>query len=349
MDWFEALTGFAEAEVGYPGVQARLRVEHGLLRSTAGGRAAAVGRLELPSLAELRVRVAQVAPPPGALRVSAIAGDVRALHAAPAQRGALFQVASQFNLLEMVGPDVRPERGVTGYVHDRTQGPACALAAGAATIYRNYLVPVDGQPGQTAARQLDTLAEVGTHLGARLGLPPGRLWQMRNGYALATAEGLAAAAAWLEATAEADRDAVRAALRVGVQWDVEVTDVPPPDAPRVSQVFCSALPVAYGRHPPARWAPLAQLVLEGAYEATLLVAALNAALNVGRGAAAQVLLTRLGGGVFGNAAEWIDAAIERALAKAQAAGWGLDVRLVSFGAPCASTLGIVERARVRAT
>ena len=37
-----------------------------------------------------------------------------------------------------------PEHGVTRYQHDRTQGPACAIAAGAATIYRNYFAPVGG-------------------------------------------------------------------------------------------------------------------------------------------------------------------------------------------------------------
>lgn len=43
-----------------------------------------------------------------------------------------------------------------------------------------------------------------------------------------------------------------------------------------------------------------------------------------------MMLTILGG-AFGNAAEWIHAAIQRALKKAQ--GHGLDVRLVSYGAP----------------
>ena len=62
-------------------------------------------------------------------------GDVRALHGAPEHANALFQVASQFNLLEMVGPEVTPEDGVTRYQGDKTQGPACAIAAGAATIY----------------------------------------------------------------------------------------------------------------------------------------------------------------------------------------------------------------------
>jgi hypothetical protein len=44
-----------------------------------------------------------------------------------------------------------------------------------------------------------------------------------------------------------------------------------------------------------------------------------------------VLLIVLGGGVFGNAPEWIHTAIERAVNKAQ--GFDLDVRLVRYGPP----------------
>ena len=69
------------------------------------------------------------------------------MHQDPQYAGALFQVASQFNLLEMTSPDVTPEDGVTRYAYDRTQGPACAIAAGAATLYRNYFVPNGGSEG----------------------------------------------------------------------------------------------------------------------------------------------------------------------------------------------------------
>ena len=103
------------------------------------------------------------------LKVGLARGDVRQMHLAPEYRGALFQVASQFNMLEMVGPDVTPEDGVTRYQHDRTQGPACAIAAGAATVYRNYFAPVAGGQGQTAGRQLDGLARIGEALGEALG------------------------------------------------------------------------------------------------------------------------------------------------------------------------------------
>ena len=119
------------------------------------------------------------------------------MHQAPEYAGALFQVASQFNALEMTGPHVTPEHGVTRYQHDATQGPACAIAAGAATIYRNYFVPVGGGVGQTAKRQLDGLAAIGEALSKALGKPVDALWEMRNGYALCNQAGLEAISAYL--------------------------------------------------------------------------------------------------------------------------------------------------------
>lgn len=41
-----------------------------------------------------------------------------------------FQVASQFNLLEMISPRIAPEQGVGIYAGDSTQGSAGAIAAG---------------------------------------------------------------------------------------------------------------------------------------------------------------------------------------------------------------------------
>jgi len=71
----------------------------------------------------------------------------------------------QFNLLEMASPSVTPEQGVGIYEHDHTQGPACAIAAGAGTIYRNYFARVKGQIGQAASNQIDCLADIGAALG----------------------------------------------------------------------------------------------------------------------------------------------------------------------------------------
>jgi hypothetical protein len=93
----------------------------------------------------------------------------------------------------------------------------------------------------------------------------------------------------------------------------------------VSQAFCSALPVAYSPIPQPVWASFARLVLEAAYEATLLAGLEQASA----GGSTTVLLARLGGGAFGNDERWIDDAIERTLPVVEHAG--LDIRLVSFG------------------
>jgi hypothetical protein len=266
-----------------------------------------------------------------------VTGDVRKLHKSTEFSAALFQVASQFNLLEMVCPSVRPEDGVSRYQHDRTQGPACAIAAGAATIYRNYFVPIGDQLGQTHNRQLDGLADVGVALSHATGLPVTKLWQMKNGYALCQPEGLDAITDHLAGLTDRGRDEFRALLRIGVHRDVEVTDSDAAVRPLVSQAFCSAMPVAYTGIPRDKWRAFATLVLEAAYEATLWAAVLNAQ----RGASNVVLLTRLGGGTFGNDEAWIDGAMERALQ--QVREFDLNVYLVSFRTPTQSILAMERR------
>lgn len=329
-DWFERLTGFREGD--YRLTQSRFAVQGDQLVSTVNGKRYGIGALTMPTLGELRTRV----NPAGGERssLSVLVGDVRALHADPRFEGALFQVASQFNLLEMVSEHVTPEAGVARYAGDPTQGPACAIAAGAGTIYRNYLVPVGDQFGQTRQRQLDALAGVGAALAELTGLPVERLWRMQNGYALCTGPGLAAITALLDGASEEVRDAVRAKLAIGLHRDVEVTDG---SGRRVSQAYCSALPVAYSDLPAREWESFARLVLQAAYEATLLAAAEQAA----GGGSNRVLLTRLGGGAFGNADAWIDDAIERALGVVEDAG--LDISIVCFGHVGPGVKAIVDR------
>ena len=192
MDWFEKLVGFRET--GYEETRARLEVDGGRLRSLVNGSSYTIGELELVSLQVLRERAKSAGTVPGRMKVSVVTGDVRRMHRSPENAGVLFQVASQFNLLEMVSPSVTPEHGVTGYQSDPTQGPACAIAAGAATIYRNYFAPIEGERGQTAKRQFDGLTEVGAALSNGMNRPVGDLWRMQNGYALATQLGLDATA-----------------------------------------------------------------------------------------------------------------------------------------------------------
>jgi hypothetical protein len=111
MDWFERLTGFRETS--YDDTRAKLKVEGSQLQSLINGKRYGIGELELVSLQALRERVKSAGGLPGHLKVNVVTGDVRQMHQLLENAGALFQVASQFNLLEMIGPKVTPEDGVT--------------------------------------------------------------------------------------------------------------------------------------------------------------------------------------------------------------------------------------------
>jgi hypothetical protein len=337
VDWFERLTGFPQTD--YDSTRANLVVEGCQLRSLVNSAVYGIGELEVVSLEALRERAAPISLP-GRLKTSVVTGDVRRMHRLPEHAGALFQVASQFNLLEMTGPSVTPEHGVTRYQHDHTQGPACAMAAGAATIYRNYFAPVGGRHGQTAKRQIDTLDKLGEALSGALGMGVSALWKMQNGYALCTRVGLDAIAGYLRTLDSTQTDLLAEKLCVGMHRDVEATEAPGEQRPLVSQVFCSALPVAYQRSVPSRhWEKFACLVLEATYEATMWAAVLNAR----RGASNVVFLTFVGGGAFGNEDAWIHNAIRRSLKIM--ANFDLDVSLVSYGPPSQTILQIADEFR----
>ena len=102
MDWFEKLTGFRE--MSYDDTRAKLKVEGSQLQSLINGKSYGIGELELVPLQALCERVKSAGGLPGRLKVSVVAGDVRQMHQSSENAGALFQVASQFNLLEMVSP-----------------------------------------------------------------------------------------------------------------------------------------------------------------------------------------------------------------------------------------------------
>ena len=315
MTWFETLTGFREEHPQQ--VRENLTVDGQTLTSHRNGKVFLCGQLETPTLAELRERVLASGYKSGKISVREVVADVQHLHTNVANAGSLFQVASQFNLLEMVSPNYTPEDGVGIYENDRTQGPACAIAAGAGTIYRNYFANVNGQTGQSANNQIDCLADI----GAALGNTRSRLWEMRNGYACASQSGLVEISDRLQASSESELDGLRQLLRIGIQWHTQVTLNDSRHA--VSQAYCSALPVAYSRHPSYQWAAFARLILEAAYEATICTAILNASN--------RVFLTLLGGGAFGNETSWIIGGIQRTLTLYKDVE--LDVAIVSYGSP----------------
>lgn len=315
--WFEQLTGFQEKSPEQ--VRSNIEVSGNTLTSKVNGKSYVCGKLEVPTLAELKILASKCHIPKGSLTLKEVVGDVQKLHTDSCNAKALFQAASQFNLLEMMNPSVSPEAGVGIYSYDYTQGPACAIAAGAGTIYRNYFVEVNGQIGQSLHNQIDCLKD----LGKALENDNNRLWAMRNGYALATMEGLREISSRLQSLNESERDELRTQLRIGLQWDTQVTFN---DCQHlVSQAYCSAMPVAYSPHSAELWADFAKLILEATYEATLAAAT----LNFEKTGNPKVFLTLVGGGAFGNAYSWIFAALRRALDLY--AYVPLEVAIVSYG------------------
>ena len=289
------------------------------------------GKLETPSLAELRDRVRSGAHAAGRISVHEVVGNVMDLHVKRTNAGSLFQVASQFNLLEMVSPSVMPESGVGIYQNDHTQGPTCAIACGAGTIYRNYFASVNGKTGQSAANQIDCLADISIALNNS----GNRLWEMKNGYALPTQDGLVEISNQLGKSNEIELDKYRQLLRIGIQWNTQVTMMESKHA--VTQTYCSALPVANTNHPADLWELFARLVLEASYEATICTAILNS-LSTGNN---RVFLTLLGGGAFGNQDDWITDGIRRALDLYK--NWDLDIAIVSYGQSKKSVRQLVDQ------
>jgi len=299
--WFETLTGFPEESPQQ--VRSNLTITGTVLNSRINGKSWVYGKLETPSLADLRQRVNSTSYNRATISLREVVADVQELHADAANANSLFQVASQFNLLEMVSPSVTPEQGIGIYENDRTQGPACAIATGPGTIYRNYFINVNGQQGQSATNQIDCLADIGLALGNS----ENRLWEMRNGYALASEPGLVEISDRLQAATDNELDQLRQLLRIGLQWNTQVTLSDSQHL--VSQAYCSALPVAYSPHPRNLWAEFARLILEASYEATICAGILNSVSTGNK----RVFLTLLGGGAFGNEPDWIFDAIKRAL------------------------------------
>ena len=109
--WFESLFGFKEPRDG-EALREQLQCGNGILRSKVNGARYKVGTLRTPSLSELREQgqAALKAAPKSSilkrkkLRAKHSFGDVSLLQAS--YNGAAFMVASQFNCLEFVSPQV---------------------------------------------------------------------------------------------------------------------------------------------------------------------------------------------------------------------------------------------------
>ncbi len=311
------MTGFDE--ISPEQVRENIVIDEMRMLSKANNRTFQFGYLETPTLSELKEQAPPIGLFEGDINLNEIVGNVQELHADPVNESALFQAASQFNLLEMAGPHITPEEGVDIYESDYTQGPACAIACGAGTIYRNYFVPVNGKVGQTASNQIDCLELIGEELNNE----KSSLWKMTNGYALFNKNGLLKVNSMLSKLTDAQREILKGKLKIGLQWNTEVTIAK--NKQLVSQAFCSALPVAYSHIEPVYWEKFARVILEAVYEATLYATL----INLEKTGSNKVFLTLVGGGAFGNEPAWIVEAIANTVKKF--INTPLDIKIVSYG------------------
>jgi hypothetical protein len=120
--WFSRTFGFLETNFNETRDGFSFDPETLTLTSKANQKTFFVGPFECPSLKELHDRLSSSESPRlGSLVFKELVGDVRSLHLEAKNNGAVFMVASQFNALEMVGPGVTPEHGITDYIKDQTQ------------------------------------------------------------------------------------------------------------------------------------------------------------------------------------------------------------------------------------
>jgi len=306
-EWFEDAFGFAEKD--FTTTKSMFEVcDHGTLLSKANNKKFHIGSFDVVTLDSLARRADEAsldAPDDfmlaGDLSFVNIVADTRELYGDIENNGAVFQVSSLFNCLEtmkfngLVG-GLKKHEGVTKYADHEAQGSASAIACPPATIYRHYFA---NEPDQ-----VDCLAKMGELVNNE----QEKYWVMRNGYCEPYVRG-----SILKFSQKISADpqlaaAVKSKLQVGVHWDTEVWN----ETHRVTQVFCSGLPVADFKSTAsaADWEGFARAILEAAYEATLTAALV---LATERGSRVKVYLTPVGGGVLGNRRRWIVESIDKAL------------------------------------
>lgn len=231
--------------------------------------------------------------------------DVASLHADPTNAGAVFMVASQFNCLEFSHFSQTPEQGVTIYANDRTQGPACSLCCGAGTVIRNYFC-FDKAPrassGQTSSNMINNLCDIERLLNNNAH----QYFRVHHGYTFGTHNSLARLTQRLQTMTAQEKTDLKRSLRVGLLQGTQVSGT----KYTVTQVLASAISCSSSEATPQAWELFARLILEGAYEFTLLAAA--NLLQQGL-CSPHVYLTLLGSGAFANPSSWSVDAIASAL------------------------------------
>lgn len=332
--WFETMFGFSDYAEDHLSADSKAtflshkdKFEYdsrtGKLQLESNGRTWQAGIFTLQTLAELRENNAQklanlnAAKQKATPAVRLVTGDASMLHGDPRYARAVFQAASQFNCLES-GPEYTPERGVSAYADENTQGRECAISCAPGTIVRAYFAR-NGGP-QTADNQINTIEGLVQKLGANVAV--------KNGHAARPQDYIVDELSKEIPQHASKWDHLTGAVKVGVQADTEVTCTKIGDGRewvqaggiKVTQVYAGAVSVPPDTKSKKQgWTRFARLVLRAAYEAPLHVA-------LARGAS-KVVLTTIGWGNLETESQalgrWVAEAIVEAVTLFQ--NEGLDI------------------------
>ncbi len=306
--WFERLFGFEEIDT-----KKTIQLYHQIKDNEN-----IVGNFTTPSVYELRNTYFQMLKNISRKNIinkikeptieHIVVNDILSIHSQ--YPNAVFQVASQLNCLEFCNSNITPSNGITEYIYDYTQGPACSLACAIGTFYRNY---------SQIDNQINNLCELEKHL-------PG-LWNVHNGYIFSDTKRIKELNFILSKINS--YDAFIDSIRIGLHKNNLVTfkdrDFIPiiKDNIKVTQCFCAAINCGYSRLSADLWEKLAQIVLDANYEATIWASAINTIHNNSN----HLFLTFLGGGVFGNKREWIAKSIKRAIRVAKENNLDINIKI----------------------
>jgi hypothetical protein len=314
MTWISDLFGVEEVvglNTHIPGIEYR----DGVIYSTANGKSYRAGKLEIKSVAELAPKTYI----PGKPIIRIEKHDVSILQGDTCNKHAMFQTASQFNCLEFINQHTTPENGITGWVADKTQGPAAAISCRPGSVVRNYFA-FDNAHSQKRSKQINTLSGFEAAIGTGY-------FTVKNGYIFASDEQLISLNKLLKTV---DIQPLIDCICVGILQDTQVTShtwgtVKVDDTTQlITQVICSACSVSYNTSSKDLWEPLARLVLCAQYSAAVACAISNKQ----RTGVSKLFLAPLGGSAFGNDPKWIVDGIKYALARFPECG--LDITLVAW-------------------
>eukprot|EP00792_Barthelona_sp_PAP020_P005091 TRINITY_DN2490_c0_g4_i1.p1 TRINITY_DN2490_c0_g4~~TRINITY_DN2490_c0_g4_i1.p1 ORF type:complete len:385 (-),score=100.30 TRINITY_DN2490_c0_g4_i1:105-1259(-) len=305
--WFENCFGFEESSINpderylevemeevnfFEGVELPILVNQ---IDCKNGNKYIVGHFETPNIFELREKSEEIIehlPNKGHGIVNIISGEIGIQphlfsiidsQAYPEHAGATFQVASNFNCLELVSNRSSVRSGISGYPYDRTQGPGASMGAYPATFYRSYLHHHKNFVGQMS-HEIELLEDFNV--------------PVQNGYIL------------LPQNYDMNSIKDSGTIRVGNHQFVEVVfekregfDYFKIQNPQlIHQVFTAALNFCDHFRNEEKARVVAKKCLRASYEGTIRSAIINSQLSraMNLPGANKVFLTLIGGGVFQN-------------------------------------------------